>query len=294
MLDKRLKWAFFVVVVIFAGLPIGGIILDVLKPSNIRVDQPDGEATPAHDAAATAVPMKEDMVLIPAGEFVRGYNGGGFDEKPEGRVMLDAYWIDRYEVTYGAYFAFVTATSHRKPISRYVKHFEKLSGPTQPAVYVSWEDADAYCRYRRARLPTEAEWEKAARGPHGLLWPWGDEDKPGAANTGNPDPFEFPAPVASFPLDRSPYGIYDMAGNVMEWVADWYQEDAYRDASPNPKGPPSGYFKVIRGASWGTIGNETRLTVRLKMVPDFRDTTIGFRCARTPSNGLNRMGGQRS
>ena len=294
MLDKRLKWAFFVVVVIFAGLPIGGIILDVLKPSNIRVDQPNGEATPPRDAAATAVPMKEDMVLIPAGEFVRGYNGGGFDEKPEGRVMLDAYWIDRYEATYGAYIAFVTATSHRKPISRYVKHFEKLSGPTQPAVYVSWEDADSYCRYRRARLPTEAEWEKAARGPHGLLWPWGDQDKPGAANTGNPDLFEFPAPVASFPLDRSPYGIYDMAGNVMEWVADWYQEDAYRDASPNPKGPPNGGFKVIRGASWGTIGKETRLTVRLKMVPDFRDTTIGFRCARTPSNGLNRMGGQRS
>src|SRR5207244_2802966 len=83
--------------------------------------------------------MKEDMVFIPAGEFVRGYNGGGFDEKPEGLVMLDAYWIDRHEVTYGTYIAFVTATGHRKPISRYVKHFEKLSGPTQPAVYVSWE-----------------------------------------------------------------------------------------------------------------------------------------------------------
>ena len=294
MLDKRLKWAFFVVVAIFAGLPIGGIILDVLKPSNIQVDQPDREAKPSHDTAATAVPMKEDMVFIPAGEFLRGYNGGGFDEKPEGLVLLDAYWIDRHEVTYGAYIAFVTATGHRKPISRYVKHFEKLSGPTQPAVYVSWEDADAYCRYRGARLPTEAEWEKAARGPHGLLWPWGNQDKLGAANTGNPDPFEFPAPVASFPLDQSPYGIYDMAGNVMEWVADWYQEDAYRDTSPNPKGPPSGSFKVIRGASWGTIGKETRLTVRLKMVPDFRDTTIGFRCAKSASKGLNRLGDQRS
>ncbi len=294
MLDKRLKWAFFVVVAIFAGLPIGGIILDVLKPSNIQVDQPDREAKPSHDTAATAVPMKEDMVFIPAGEFVRGYNGGGFDEKSEGLVMLDAYWIDRHEVTYGAYIAFVTATGHRRPISRYVKHFEKLSSPTQPAVYVSWEDADAYCRYRGARLPTEAEWEKAARGPHGLLWPWGNQDKPGAANTGNPDAFEFPAPVASFPLDQSPYGIYDMDGNVMEWVADWYQEDAYRDTSPNPKGSPSGSFKVIRGASWGTIGKETRLTIRLKMVPDFRDTTIGFRCARTASNGLNRMGDQRT
>src|SRR5437879_1666379 len=188
------------------------------------------------------------MVFIPAGEFLRGYNGGGFDEKPEGWVMLDAYWIDRYEGTYGAYTAFVTATGHRKPVSRYVKHFDKLSAPTQPAVYVSWEDTDAYCRYRGARLPTEAEWEKAAMGTNGLCWPWGNQDKLGAANTGNPDPYEFPAPVASFPVDQSPYGVYDMAGNVMEWVADWYQEDAYRDASPNPKGLPTGSFKVIRGS----------------------------------------------
>ncbi len=294
MLDKRLTWAFFVVVVIFAGFPIGGIILDVLKPSNIQVDHPDSEAKPSQDTAATAVPIKKDMVFIPAGEFLRGYNGGGFDEKPEGRVLLDAYWIDRYEVTYGAYTAFVTTTGHRKPISRYVKHFDKLSAPAQPAVYGSWEDADAYCRYRGARLPSEAEWEKAARGPNGLLWPWGNQDKTGAANTGNPDPFKFPAPVASFPLDQSPYGVYDMAGNVMEWVADWYQEDAYRDTSPNPKGPPTGSFKVIRGASWGTIGPETRLTVRLKMVPDFRDTTIGFRCAKSGSEALTYRGDKTS
>ncbi len=294
MLDKRLTWAFFVAMVIFAGFPIGGIILDVLKPSNIQVDHPDSEAQPSQDTAATAVPIKEDMVFIPAGEFLRGYNGGGFDEKLEGRVMLDAYWIDRYEVTYGAYTAFVTATGHRKPISRYVKHFDKLSAPTQPAVYVSWEDADAYCRYRGARLPTEAEWEKAARGPNGLLWPWGNQDKPGAANTGNPDPFEFSAPVASFPLDQSPYGVYNMAGNVMEWVADWYQEDAYRDISPNPQGPPTSSFKVIRGASWGTIGQETRLTIRLKMVPDFRDTTIGFRCAWSGSKALTNRGDKTS
>jgi formylglycine-generating enzyme len=294
MLDKRLKWAFLVVALIFAGLPIAGIILDLLTPPNIEIEQTGSEAKPARDAATPVEPMKEDMVFIPAGEFLRGYNGGGFDEKPEGRVMLAAYWIDRYEVTYGAYKAFVTATGHRKPISRYVKHFDKLSAPTQPAVYVSWEDADAYCRYRGARLPTEAEWEKAARGVNGLLWPWGNLDKLGAANTGNPDPYEYPAPVASFPLDQSPYGVYDMAGNVMEWVADWYQEDAFRDTSPNPKGPPTGSFKVIRGASWGTIGKETRLTVRLKMVPDFRDTTIGFRCARGSSEGLNHRGDKTS
>jgi len=281
MLDKHLKWAFLITALVLAGLPIGGIILDFLKPSNIQVEQSGSETKLTPVPATPAVSMKEAMALVPAGEFLRGYDGGGFDEKPPSRIMLDAYWIDRYEVTYGAYMAFVEMTGHRKPISRYVKNFDKLSAPTQPAVYASWEDADEYCRYRGARLPTEAEWEKAARGPHGLLWPWGNQDKTGAANTGNPDPFEFPSPGASFSQDQSPYGVYDLAGNVMEWASDWYQEDAYATSSANPKGPSSGNYKVIRGASWGTTGKETRLTVRLKMVPDFRDTTIGFRCAKS-------------
>ncbi|TAL09936.1 MAG: hypothetical protein EPO02_08810 [Nitrospirae bacterium] len=287
MLDKRLKWAFFLTTLVLAGLPIVGIIVDFLKPSNIQVEQSGSDVKPARDRVPPSAALKEEMVLIAAGEFLRGYDGGGFDEKPQRRVMLDAYWIDRDEVTYGAYMAFVEATGHRKPISRYVKNFDKLSAPTQPAVYVSWEDADEYCRSRGMRLPTEAEWEKAARGPNGLLWPWGDQDKPGAANTGNPDPFEFPAPVASFPQDKSPYGVYDLAGNVMEWVSDWYQEDAYTTGLANPQGPPNGSSKVIRGASWGTVGKETRLTMRLKMVPDFRDTTIGFRCAKSVQKGRN-------
>ena len=287
MLDKRLKWAFLITTLALAGLPIGGIMLDFLKPSNIQVEQPGSETKLTSIPATPAIAMKEAMVLVPAGEFLRGYDGGGFDEKPQSRIMLDAYWIDRYEVTYGTYMAFVETTGHRKPISRYVKNFDKLSAPTQPAVYASWEDADEYCRSRGARLPTEAEWEKAARGPHGLLWPWGNQDKPGAANTGNPDPFEFPAPGASFSQDQSPYGVYDLAGNVMEWVSDWYQEDAYATSSANPQGPSSGIYKVIRGASWGTTGKETRLTVRLKIVPDFRDTTIGFRCAKSVQERQN-------
>jgi len=295
MLDKRLKWAFFLATLVLAGLPIAGIILDIMKPSPGQLEVPgDSTAKPAGMPMTPIEIPKADMVLIPAGPFLRGYNGGGFDEKPEGRVMLDAYWIDRYEVTYGAYMAFVEATGHPKPISRYVRQFEKLSGQDQPAVNMSWNDANAYCRYRSARLPTEAEWEKAARGPEGFLYPWGNQDKPGAANTGNPDAFEFTAPVASFHLDKTTYGVYDMAGNVMEWVADWYQEDAYKDTRPNPQGPETGQFKVIRGGSWETVGKETRLTVRLKgkveVVSDFRDTslgfnfrreTIGFRCAKT-------------
>jgi formylglycine-generating enzyme required for sulfatase activity len=279
MLDKRLKWAFFLLALVFAGLPIGGIIQDVLRPSQIEVEKSSGKGVV--DPSILAAAQKEDMVRIPSGLFLRGYNDGGFDEKPERQIMLDAYWIDRFEVAYGNYLAFVSATGHRKPISRYVKHFEKLSAPIQPAVYVSWDDADEYCRYRGARLPTEAEWEKAARGPNGFLWPWGNEDKQGWANTGNADPVEFTAPVGSFSQDRSPFGIYDMDGNAMEWVADWYQEDSYKDTRSNPMGPATGFYRVIRGASWGTIGHETRLTIRLKMIPDFRDTTIGFRCAKS-------------
>jgi formylglycine-generating enzyme required for sulfatase activity len=281
MLDRRLKWAFFLLTVILATLPIAGIILDITRrPPIIEVTESDGGVNRAAGPGLTSS-AKSETILIPAGPFLRGYNGGGFDEKPEGRITLDAYRIDRFEVAYQDYFAFVSATGHRKPISRYVKQFEKLSGPSQPAVYVSWEDADAFCRYRGGRLPTEAEWEKAARGPEGLLWPWGNQDRPGWANTGNSDGYEFTAPVGSFTHDQSPYGAFDMDGNAMEWVSDWYQEDMYKDTHPNPQGPPAGFYKVIRGASWGTSGQETRLTIRLKMIPDFRDTTIGFRCAQT-------------
>src|SRR3989442_6250933 len=112
MLDKRLKWAFLVVALIFAGLPIAGIILDLLTPPHIEIEQTGSEAKPARDAAMPVEPVKEDMVFIPAGEFLRGYNGGGFDEKPEGRVMLDVYLIDWYEGNFGAHHAFLSATGH--------------------------------------------------------------------------------------------------------------------------------------------------------------------------------------
>jgi sulfatase modifying factor 1 len=280
MLDKRLKWALFSAAVVFAGLPVAGIILDVMRPG--RVDVQDSSAQKAAPAQTeSAPPTVDDMVMIPAGRYLRGYDKGGFDEKPEGLVTVDSYWIDRFEVTYDDYLNFVSATGRRKPISRYVKHFEKISAPRQPAVYVSWEDANEYCRYRHVRLPTEAEWEIAARGPQGFLWPWGTEDKPGWANTGNSDSAAFTSVVGTFSHDRSPFGVYDMGGNAMEWVADWYQEDGYKDSGPNPRGPSTGFYKVIRGASWDTTGKETRVTIRLKMIPEFRDTTIGFRCAKS-------------
>src|SRR5437588_10102110 len=117
MLDKRLKWAFFLLALVFAGLPIGGIILDVLRPSQIEVEKSSGKTVV--DPSIIAATQKEDMVRIPSGVFLRGYNEGGFDEKPERQIMLDAYWIDRFEVTYGNYLAFAPATGRCRHVSRH-------------------------------------------------------------------------------------------------------------------------------------------------------------------------------
>jgi formylglycine-generating enzyme required for sulfatase activity len=231
------------------------------------------------------------MIRIPAGDFIRGTNSGGFDEQPEARIHVDAFSIDRYEVTNGRYLAFVSATNHRYPgpPSRYAKNMARMRGVNQPVVYVSWEDADAYCRWKGKRLPTEVEWEKAARGTDGRLWPWGSVQDVKAANWARVDDgFEATAPVGSMTRDVSPFGLADVAGNVMEWVTDWYAEDSYRDGiERNPTGPEHGLYRVMRGGAYTSTGSDIRITSRSKMVPDFRDETIGFRCASSEVDGRN-------
>jgi formylglycine-generating enzyme required for sulfatase activity len=282
MLETRFKIALLVVVAIFASFPIMGI----LRGTTLPPIGPDLPEAPQADVRASGVddsPIEDTMVAIPAGPFTRGTIAGGFDEQPVKQIHLDAFAIDKYEVTNHQHAAFVAATNHRKagPPSRYAKNMERMRGTNQPVVYVSWDDANAYCRWKGKRLPTEAEWEKAMRGGDKRLWPWGNELDPLASNWAVArDGYDVTAPVGSFLRDVSPYGVADGAGNVIEWVADWYGEDVYgTPADKNPKGPEFGTYKVLRGGAYTTSGTDVRVTSRSKMVPDFRDETIGFRCA---------------
>jgi formylglycine-generating enzyme len=249
-----------------------------------QIDKNKSEETIAlHKISSSEMPKPNPMIVVPKGEFIMGTFEGAFDEKPPRSVFLDTYQINQYEVTQYYYAEFVKATGHRSPLSRYVKNIESLNHPNQPAVYVSWEDAESYCRWRGERLPTEAEWEKAARGMRGSVWPWSNELKPIFANfMGDEDRGIYTMIVGSYEKDKSPFGLYDMAGNAREWVHDWYEEQYYQHApSRNPMGPDRGDMKTMRGSSWNDSPLAGRTTARMKMFPDYRDTTVGFRCAKT-------------
>jgi sulfatase modifying factor 1 len=248
-------------------------------------------------AAAEGPDPLDQSVLVPAGEFTMGQDGGPLDQQPERKVYLDGYYLGRYEVTFGQFYRFIAATGHRKPrLAGYLavdsSAMHLLMQPDNPVVGVSWDDANEYCQWKKMRLPTEAEWEKAARGTDGRVWPWGNEEVSAMANlVGFTDGYGYLAPVTAFRQDKSPYGIDDLTGNAMEWVSDWYSDDYYHHApSRNPTGPPKDAyrmgpdragFKVIRGASWNDSILRAKTTVRFRAYPEYRDVTIGFRCAKS-------------
>lgn len=287
MLETKFKIIFLVVVLLAAGIPLIAILRGTTStPFEVESrHSDDGASGDSTDLPSPEAPIAEDIVMIPAGPFVRGTDQGGFDERPERTVYLDGFLIDRYEVTNAQYAAFVKETGHRKagPPSRYAKNTSRMRGPNQPVVYVSWEDAATYCDWRGMRLPSEAEWEKAMRGTDGRLWPWGNVEILDGANWARVDDgFEVAAPVGRVRSDTSPYGVMDGAGNVMEWVNDWYLEGAYAEAPErNPRSPEYGTYKVLRGAAYTSSGSDLRITARNKMPSDFRDETIGFRCAKS-------------
>ncbi len=235
------------------------------------------------------------QVAVPAGDFIMGTIAGGGDdnERPVHKVTLDAFWIDRTEVTNAQYRAFVEATGHREPggCETGKPTYGDEAKANHPVVCVSWDDAQAYCEWAGGRLPTEAEWEKAARGTDERMWPWGTGFDGSKVNycdincalsrkdTGGDDGYAESAPVGSYPAGASPYGALDMAGNVWEWVSDWFTPRGYTLSTPvNPHGPNSGDWRTLRGGAWnGTLDN-ARTGCRAWLEPDKRNVVIGFRC----------------
>lgn len=246
--------------------------------------QPTTESAPV----ATRVSDKDGMamVYVPAGEFLMGSmdadSQASSDEKPQHKVYLDAFWIDRTEVTNAQYNECVQTGACTA--SRYAGD-SSFNAYNQPVGGVSWSEAQAYCQWAGRQLPTEAQWEKAARGTDGRIYPWGNQAATcdyAVMNVGNGNGCSRGAawPVGSKPKGASPYGALDMAGNVYEWVADWYDDKYYAD-SPyrNPPGPSSGTARVSRGGSLDRDAQVMRGTCRNGLPPDLWSLALGFRCA---------------
>jgi formylglycine-generating enzyme len=269
-----------------------------------------------------------DMVLVPAGAFWMGSAPEDIqarieecertvkpenrakcrewfgDEAPQRQVFLDAFYIDRYEVSNGRFDKFASTNSYRTTAEAEgwgwvhqqkngKPQWERLKGATwrapgglgttaaamHPVVQVSWYDADAYCKWAGKRLPTEAEWEKAARGVDGRRYPWGEDWNPSRSN--GDMGVKATRPIGSYPAGTSPYDLHDMSGNVFEWVGDWYDPAFYRKAQDrNPSGPASGDQRVLRGGAWHSRQIALRAASRGSGVPEFRYNYTGFRCAR--------------
>ncbi|MDX9953466.1 MAG: formylglycine-generating enzyme family protein [Anaerolineae bacterium] len=223
------------------------------------------------------------MVYAPAGEFEMGSTEGGSDEEPVHTVALDGFWLDRTEVTNAQYGKCVTAD--KCDPSDYSGD-SRFNGDDQPVVGVSWHDAVAYCEWAGSRLPTEAQWEYAARGSEGLTYPWGDAWREKVANCDESyckDRYDYTSPVGSFPQGASWVGALDLAGNVWEWVADSYG-DYPSERQVNPTGP-SGDYRVLRGGSWGGDGNFVRGAYRDGSTPANTYYGNGFRCGVSAAPG---------
>jgi iron(II)-dependent oxidoreductase len=237
-------------------------------------------------ALAGQSPAPTGMVLVPAGEYWMGrthttsleqaiiLERDRRDDQPAHKIYIDAFYLDTHEVTNADYARFAAATSAAKPW-HWPKGVAAKDEERWPVSNVTWAEAEAYCKWAGKRLPTEAEWERAARG--GLdrkRYPWGDEGGRGRAHIGSPNG---PTVVGSFPANA--FGLFDMAGNVWEWTSDWYERDYYAvSADKNPTGPATGSYRVIRGGGW-TEGAQLA-SFRNYADPEMRTLIIGFRCAK--------------
>jgi formylglycine-generating enzyme required for sulfatase activity len=324
-----------------AAIASGQNALPAASPTATATNTPTQTVTPSPTATATVPPTPTDtptatptltptpdlpppeitrqsdgmvMVYIPAGTFTRGAaeddEMAESDERPQHEVTLDAFYIDKYEVSVAQYAFFLNRhggyegacngvdcalTRPRVGGTSYLDEQDLGDGRIQfvpvtgygnyPMNHVSWYGAVAYCEAMGARLPTEAEWEYAARGTDGRLYPWGNEPPDSTRAVFQSDSYDELLPVDALPAGASPFGIYGMAGSMWEWVADWYSERYYQDSPRlNPPGPDVGFNRVIRGGAWpnNNWADRLRTSNRNAAFPDFISSTIGFRCAYDP------------
>ncbi len=319
--SSRLKIG--IVVAILLSLAGGAIwISGVLSKTSINptepvgisnIDEPSSEELTSIPEATLAPEMtaspqlvssgNNEMVLIPAGEFTMGRSAKDefticqavsqdcqlsafMDEEPVHPVVLDAFSIDKNEVTNALYKACEDQGACTAPQASNSNTQSNYYGNSPfddyPVIYVTWDQAKAYCEWRGARLPTEAEWEKAARGTDQRTYPWGEKIDESFAN------FNYvvgdTTAVGSYEKGKSPNGVYDMAGNVWEWVADWYSDTYYgRSPAENPPGPAAGEMRVLRGGSWGLVGVSVSSSYRYARDPAESSPDLGFRCAMDPN-----------
>jgi serine/threonine-protein kinase len=311
-----------------AAVAAAGLVAIVIAVSMWPSKSPPPAPSRQEAATGSAADDGAQVVKIPGGAFSMGSDrsevdravaqclraGRGYSERrcrnwfegelPEHSVFVDAFAIDRHEVTTARFERFVRATGHRTTAEQeghgFVRRLDgdddvKTEGAdwrrpnagapadlaNRPVVQVSWHDADAYCRWAGKRLPTEAEWEKAARGTDRRRYPWGWSWDASRANALGG--IRTTVAVGSFGSGASPQGVQDMAGNVAEWVHDWFDAAYYQGAPPaNPRGPETGEARVIRGGSWSNGTPWIRTTYRARAKPDSRTDSIGFRCAKAP------------
>lgn len=227
------------------------------------------------------------LVCVPAGNFSMGAAAedgkASADEKPQHTVYLDAFWIDKTDVTNGEYALCVAAGGCEQPISKqsflHDDYFAAEAYRNFPVVDVSWEEANQYCLWADRTLPSEAEWEKAARGTDRRLYPWGNK-VPNDTLLNFDTALGDTSAVCQYPAGNSPYGVCDMAGNVWQWVADWYSSSGYStDVAMAPKGPAKGSYKVFKGSQWGSPVWAVFSSIRRWRRPDLWSFNLGFRCA---------------
>lgn len=272
--------------------------LTAIAPTYTPTPDPTSLPTPTPEPLITETGAR--MLFMPGGTFRMGDDEGEADEKPSRLVRLEPYYIDETEVTNAQYQLCVTAGACSRPDSPnatfHPAYYDSPNYADYPVIFVSWYSAQAFCEWRDARLPSEAEWEKASGYDpvQGVKYrfPWGDEFDGTRLNycdascnqaqrdAGVNDEHRDTAPVRSFPAGRSPIGAYDMLGNVMEWVSDWYDRRYYQDGPDfSPLGPPTGDYKVIRGGSWLSGIDDLGVAVRTFYDPRVTRANIGFRCA---------------